>query len=208
MTSARARPTKMLLTRPVYLGRQVFPDRLHNKLRYSETAELTVVSGFATLVYRANGMFDPNLTGVGHQPMGYDQLNALYDHWTVMNSSIKVNVVDATANRAAVLTLGLYDSSTQPTTNQARESAKSMSSVWTSGGNFRPMIKYFNAKQMFGNNIETNELFRGTTGTDPNEQGYFHLNYYDSSLSSYTQFVTIDIEYTALWSELKNIVSS
>lgn len=49
-------------------------------LRYHETFNLNPGVGGTPGVYvfRANSCHDPNLTGVGHQPRGYDQLMALY----------------------------------------------------------------------------------------------------------------------------------
>jgi len=35
-------------------------------------------------------MFDPNITGTGHQPLGFDQMMLLYEQCTVVNSSIEV----------------------------------------------------------------------------------------------------------------------
>jgi len=38
----------------------------------------------------ANGIFDPNVTGTGHQPMGFDTMMTYYEQYTVMASKITV----------------------------------------------------------------------------------------------------------------------
>lgn len=43
-----------------------------------------------TYFYSANGMFDPNITGTGHQPIGFDQMMLMYEQCTVIKSSIQV----------------------------------------------------------------------------------------------------------------------
>lgn len=60
------------------------------KLRYVEEFELTpIVDGkFQQYVFRANSIQDPNLTGVGHQPMGHDQYELLYKSYNVLGSKI------------------------------------------------------------------------------------------------------------------------
>jgi hypothetical protein len=69
-------------------------------LRYCEYAAPNPGAGaFSRTVYTCNNAYDPNYTGVGHQPLGFDQLAAMYSHYTVMHSVITatMNVVAADA---------------------------------------------------------------------------------------------------------------
>jgi len=38
--------------------------------------------------FTANGLFDPNITGTGHQPIGFDQMMVFFEQYTVTHSSI------------------------------------------------------------------------------------------------------------------------
>ncbi len=62
------------------------PTRFRTRLRYSETATFTTgavgIVGTANL-WRLNSLFDPNQTGVGHQPYGFDSFAALYAKYLV-----------------------------------------------------------------------------------------------------------------------------
>lgn len=59
--------------------------RLRTWLRYSEIVTVTTAaSGYGLYVFNLNGLFDPNQTGTGHQPRGYDQLSALYQRYRVL----------------------------------------------------------------------------------------------------------------------------
>lgn len=68
------------------------PARQETKLTYSYglyagTAQ-TAFPTFGTaasyeLQFRGNSVFDPDKSGVGHQPMGFDQWSAFYDHYYV-----------------------------------------------------------------------------------------------------------------------------
>lgn len=66
--------------------------RKTGQLYYESALGLTApTSGNAvTYFYSANGMFDPNITGTGHQPIGFDQMMLMYEQATVVNSSIQV----------------------------------------------------------------------------------------------------------------------
>jgi len=63
----------------------VFPIKLKARLRYSEAITLTTgAAGIAAVnQFRLNGLYDPNLTGTGHQPLGYDQITPLYNKYKV-----------------------------------------------------------------------------------------------------------------------------
>lgn len=87
----KARNTRMTVPRKK-LG---FPQSLRTTLRYVTTKKFDVTS-FENVQYesfRANGMFDPEVSLGGHQPRGFDQCMALYKSFTVLGSKISINVV-------------------------------------------------------------------------------------------------------------------
>ena len=47
-------------------------------------------------VYRLNSLFDPDLSGVGHQPYGYDQLMAIYQRYKVIYCDVEVGFYQPT----------------------------------------------------------------------------------------------------------------
>lgn len=55
--------------------------RYVGKMKYSETFTTDVDGQY---IYRLNGLFDPNQTGVGHQPYGFDSLANLYNRYRVI----------------------------------------------------------------------------------------------------------------------------
>lgn len=68
-----------------------FPMHMRTKLKYVAPLTLSSVAGvIASNTYSANGIFDPDVTGVGHQPLGRDKLAAIYGTYQVINSWIKV----------------------------------------------------------------------------------------------------------------------
>jgi len=61
------------------------PDRMLIRLRYSERQQNPATA--LDYVYNLNSIYDPNLTGTGHQPLGRDQWASFYNRYRV----IKVN---------------------------------------------------------------------------------------------------------------------
>lgn len=60
------------------------------KLRYADQIELnpTGSGGGVQYAFRANSVFDPDYTGVGHQCLGYDQITPFFQHYVVLGAKI------------------------------------------------------------------------------------------------------------------------
>lgn len=67
--------------------------RPYAKMRYNEQFRLAPGLGLATQLFRANSIFDPDLTGIGHQPYKHDTYAGIYNHYVVLGSMITVEVV-------------------------------------------------------------------------------------------------------------------
>lgn len=67
------------------------------KLNYSEGFTLT--TGTAGVmgteqIYGLNNLYDPNYSGVGHQPYGYDQMSPLYRVYMVFGINMEITITD------------------------------------------------------------------------------------------------------------------
>jgi hypothetical protein len=99
------KPTrKQGLTRITPIPR-VFPEimpRVHDcALRYVEGIDFTTASGvISNYTFALNDLYDPNVTGTGHQPKGFDQLAALYFRYKVLSVHVKVTVTNTLATTA------------------------------------------------------------------------------------------------------------
>lgn len=77
---------------PLSMDHQLLRTKQDCVLRYHESFVLNpgtagVPSHFT---FRANSCFDPNFTGTGHQPRGYDQIMAMYQYLAVREVQIEV----------------------------------------------------------------------------------------------------------------------
>lgn len=76
----------------------MWPTVFPAKLVYSDYRPLTCVASQVEYVYRLNSLFDPDQSGVGGQPDGFDQLKALYGRYRVMAVDVEVQAVGQSAN--------------------------------------------------------------------------------------------------------------
>jgi hypothetical protein len=73
-------------------------QRMRTKLRYAESFSYGTgaVGAYQEYLFNLNSLHDPNRTGTGHQPLGYDQLSAFYNRWRV--ESVRITLfVEATS---------------------------------------------------------------------------------------------------------------
>jgi len=66
-------------------------DELRVTLKYSRIAAIAITVGVPNgYLFRGNGPFDPDLTGAGGQPTGYDQWSAFFNNQRTIASRIRV----------------------------------------------------------------------------------------------------------------------
>lgn len=212
----KKRSRRLVLRSPSYVPSGLPTQRI-TKLRYCESISRTTTSGVMDrYMYRANGAYDPNLTGTGHQPFGYDQWAALFNHYTVIGSKITVRTI-ATVNSTGVpLHTGIYlaDGTSTPYTiyTQFQEAKK---------GSYRTMLgsigekayrntSTFSARSFFGvKNVMDNQNLRALVTTDPSEEAYFHIWLQCADLAgTATVRHDVTIDYIIKFTEPKDIASS
>lgn len=76
--------------------------RLRTVLKYSENLQPTTTSLYE-YTFNLNSLFDPNRTGVGHQPMGYDQLTPLYGRYRVYRVWYDITWINANSDPSIII---------------------------------------------------------------------------------------------------------
>jgi len=189
------------------------------RFRYAEEISLNPGNlGPTVAVFSANGMYDPNVSGAGHQPMGFDQNMAFYDHFRVIMSKIYVKYVskDGINSIPGYLDVFLTDNGTTIAplnTLDFLESRFSNGKAYTAGternfiGQPAGVTKYFNSDKFFGRK-DTADL-QGSTTANPVEGAFFEVGFAPIGGNNPidTQFVVI-IEYIAELTEPKSIARS
>lgn len=71
----------------------IVPEKSIATLKYSDTfSNSGTVNSWYSWTFAANSLYDPDATGGGHQPMGFDQLSLMYNRYSVLSSWIIVHV--------------------------------------------------------------------------------------------------------------------
>jgi len=120
-----------------------FPDLLKCVLKYKENGiSFTASPTPAAQVYRINSLFDPNLTGTGHQPNYFDQLTAVYQQYCVVAARMKAEIFnEGTVEINSVIVYSDVNTSTQTVENlqEARWSKSQINGIQNSGSSVRSL---------------------------------------------------------------------
>lgn len=156
------------------------------KFVYSEF--FTINAGLAstgTYVFSANGLFDPNISGFGHQPAGFDQLMAIYSEYVVLASEIVVTARNTGTSGGASNFPGLFGIFVERNTTTVtdwRRYVENGNGVYThveSVGDGGPTLKVLkfscDLNKEAGHPVLDDEGFSGTAGNNPVEQRYYHI---------------------------------
>lgn len=159
-----------------------FTSKFYTKVRYvtTKTLNATLVTANNTL-FVCNGLFDPDYTGTGHQPLGFDQIMGIYTNYYVYKSTCTVDYIsgdNTVTNCGQIAGLTVSDNTAPVTTldtvaEQPYTTYKSMSTGYGSRAVVRCnrtwRWKQFNAGQY------NNEDNQGTNSTNPTAAQYFNI---------------------------------
>lgn len=182
---------------------------------YTYTQQSTTTSGvIVTNLFSTNGMTTPKSSGATTQPQYFDQLAALYNHYTIIGSKCTVRAIPNPSSANSSVFVGLYledDTSIAPTTNTDFLNQKSPNTYRVLGpqsGNGVTLVSRWSAKKL-GGKVMANPNMQGTTAANPTEQQWWclYIGPIDGSSTTVTQFV-VEIQYIAVWREPKRIVAS
>lgn len=163
--------------------------------------------------FSLNSLYDPNSTGVGHQPLGFDEFANMYDHYTVIGSRIKVMPVNLDSTNSQNIALRMVDKTTgtPDMTNIIEQGA----GVWTTLGQdgvqteTRPLCLKCNPSKFFGKNVLGDDRYQGGITSSPADQVFAQIAVQPVSATDTSQVrCTVEIEYVAIWSELKTLTTS
>lgn len=192
-----------------------FPKMTKMKVHYRDNFHKTAVAGLlSTYQFRLNSLYDFDLTGTGHQPYYFDQMMAVYDHYTVIGTKVTVTWTNNTANPVVVGGYLNDDGTVTPgTLSNCQEAPQAQYKLMPGTSTNSIYITHkWSAKKWFTKSksaIMADVNLTGTASADPGEATVLTLFYQavdagnatDVSFSVSAQFITI-------FSELKDIASS
>lgn len=178
------------------------------KLAYSEVVTITEPTAAAggTYSFSLNSLFDPNSGGVGLQPVGFDQIMAMYGQYRVLSANVKLTA----ANQGNVNTLVGMFGTFQPA-SPANPNAWSCQpygvfrTVEPTGGRSTAVLtKRFDIPAVLGlkKSQYLNDMdFVGSVAGNPTRQAYLILWIRSLTATVTAAFLHVQVEYTVQFSQ-------
>lgn len=194
-----------------------FGKQFYTKLRYNEahTFSASGTANFASSYkMNLNSLYDPNETGAGHQPMGFDELMNIYEKYTVVGAKITVCYIgDTTVPSVCGLRLVDGNESSIVDKKKAIENGDSSWSYMTTanGGNNRLILKKnVNIKKFFGlASLVGNENYTKTASAEPQPDDTCVAELWVAPIAAADShgrtLVDITIEYACVFTEPKDL---
>jgi len=206
---------RTLLTKP-----PLFPVRSWQKGQLYYEPYFTLAPAIGSYAYKqisCNGLYDPNISGTGHQPIGFDQIMSLYEQYTTTRAHIKVTCINSGADACRVA-LFLSPDTSVPSITGIMENGLCKSQVifgGSDGGEHKmcTLEMTCDIPRYFGRQwkeIIADPQMYGTIAANPGEQVYFTIAAWDPYSTSGDCQVAYDVTvtYDSLYWEPKKINSS
>lgn len=183
--------------------------RYRAKLNYYAPVSLSTGAGSAgTYIYSANGLFNPDITGTGHQPMPFDQIMLSFEHYCVVAARMTVNFRNSSTVNTVCVGLSLNAGPTAVSTviNLIENGVMVRDRLTVSPSS--DMAKTISIPISIGKfgavpSLLSNPDFSGNIANNPVEQSYFHLSVWcpDSGSAVSGIIAEVFIEYDSWFME-------
>lgn len=163
-------------------GTIVAPDSIRVSLPYEETIHPTATLGSLYLYqYRGNSTFDPNYTGVGGQPAGFDVWSLLYNEYTVISSHIELEIICSTTADVEFVVYPSYNTTTPATAADASVRPYASRILLSPTGNAckGKLRSSMSTAQMFGIRPQAtldDDQYGATISTNPGSSAVWYWN--------------------------------
>lgn len=200
------KPTSIVVKTP-----SIVPDRLFVKLKYQERISLSNTTGaLSSYLFSGNSIYDPNHTGTGAQPAGFDQWAAFYNRYTVRGSKMSVQFANVqTTNAAAAVEnvlVAVNDTTGYTDLDAASANPYMRRTLYTPTNGFPVLKSFMSTKKIVGQRMVDDDTYGSAVTTSPVDQWYWQiLSLPVDRLSSLTQYAYVTIVYYVEFHDRKQL---
>lgn len=176
-------------------------------MKYAETINTNSLGHYTFLL---NSIYDPNFTGVGHQPYGHDTFSALYNRYRVISCSFKVTASSGTNVQLVALPANGGYSFT--TASEYKENPLCKYRIQSSNGNLQPVTGKVHIPSLVGRTkaqYMADDRYQAQFGSSPDELAVLNLGAFNSADGALSNIpLNVELVYTVELFDIKNLPQS
>lgn len=195
-----------------------FPKMYKCPMRYAETVTLTSTGGvIANNVWRPDGLFDPNFTGGGHKPLGFDECQNIWFDWCVLGCKVTTTFWfdsdDTVPPDGTNIICGVHLDENNGLDFSGHDSMMEENRVkWKYLSRQRPVIKIsknYSCQDFHGvKDITDDDGLWGNVAANPATDAFLHTFVYSESVSAIPVNVSVLMQYYVQWRNPKDLAQS
>lgn len=204
--AARRKPTTN-----VNRSLQPFPQRYICKMKYCETNITGAITG--QYLYNLNSLFDPDRTGVGHQPYGFDNLALLYNRYRVIKTGWRIeSPITEGADFRAVHAIPSNDPAiTWGSAGYIRENPRCKYITLNPGAPARTLNGWVTLPSLMGRTSAqymADDEYQANVGASPTEQAILYVLTTNSNGNPVQAPIQVTLEFTVEFFDPKHVLQS
>lgn len=192
---------------------QPIPQRYIAKLKY---AELVSTDANGHYYFNLNSVFDPNRSGIGHQPYGRDTFDVLYNRYRVIACGWRIQPQYANPSATTPLQIAAMPANEQllfGTMSEVRENPRAKYVVQQPGGPIATLKGKVYLPSLVGRTkaqYMADDRYQAQMSASPNEQAILNIVASNSSLDTPGPGAVFNIilEYTVEFFDVKHLTQS
>lgn len=173
-------------------GTLVCPDSVRVVLPFTQTLTPgTTSGGLYVYQYRGNSGFDPDYTGTGLQPNGFDQWSQFYNTYVVLGSELIVEFVASGAYASELVVVPAFNAASPANTKEAAgwRFAKTFLNVPTGNATYRKVTSKMSTAQICGvpeQEVMFDTDFSATVSANPGNNNTWFWDIFLQNISNST----------------------
>jgi len=193
-------------TTGLLVSRSLLPPLFRGHMFYQTNVTLAPAAGaIAVNVFRANSVYDPDLTNAGTVCAGYAALAGLYGRYRVLSSTCKLTY----NNQGSIPFVAFVAANPVSTIGTSFATAMAQRHTWQSGlggsSGVGVLTHSFGARiaKIYGVpevQVRNEDDFASVTGSNPNNTVYYHVGVFNPSGSASSCTVAVRIDFEVIWS--------
>lgn len=200
-----ARPTGL-----VNKALQPLPQRYITKMKYSEVITTDAITGAYAM--NLNSVWDPNRTGVGHQPYSFDTLASLYNRYRVISCGYRLSVSPIDSTPITLTAIPANQVLVTSTASEVRENPRAKYVVQNVGAGVTVLQGKSYIPSLVGRTkaqYMADDRYQAPTTSNPNEEAILNIATFNPSNDlAFSRPVQVVMEYLVEFFDIKSLGQS